>query len=418
MQRFSGKSLLIMGANPETASLVIKANGMGITTHVADYNPTAYAKRYARVPVNIDASHVDELVAYVQEQQIDGVLVGVAEALLPFYREVCERLGMPCFTTKELTTTMVTKDQFKDVCRSYGVPVVSEYNLDDMQAIQYPVVIKPVDSCSSKGISICRNEAELRAGVAAARAFSRSDAVLCERYMTGEEVVIYYLIQEGEPSLIGMCDRYTNKEQQGVAQLPTSYIYPSQYLARYIETTDPRVKSMLKGMGVRNGVLFLQAFVDNGDVKIYEPGFRLNGAQEHILIDECTGIDAKELLISYALSGQMAPYPIAAKADPWLHGLFGCKLSPLVRTGRIKRIVGLKDSAAVDGVISINPSYDGGDVVEGRGTLKQIACRFFIVAGSQEELADRIDAVLAAFDVLDESGTSMLLQQFDTSVLR
>jgi hypothetical protein len=114
----------------------------------------------------------------------------------------------------------------------------------------------------------------------------------------------------------------------------------------------------------------------------------------------------------------MAPYPIAAKADPWLHGLFGCKLSPLVRTGRIKRIVGLKDSAAVNGVISINPSYDEGDVVEGRGTLKQIACRFFIVAGSQEELADRIDAVLAAFDVLDESGTSMLLQQFDTSVLR
>ena len=57
---------------------------------------------------------------------------------------------------------------------------------------------------------------------------------------------------------------------------------------------------MLKGLNITNGVLFLQSFIDDdGSVRIYEPGFRLNGAQEHMIVSQITGIDAKELLINF-----------------------------------------------------------------------------------------------------------------------
>lgn len=421
MQRFDGKKLLIMGANPETASLVLAARAAGIETHVADYNPLAYSKRVADVPVNIDASHVDELVDYARTNHIDGVMLGVAEALLPFYVDVCTALNLPCFTTRELSETMVSKERFKNVCREYNVPVVPEFDLDHPDDIRYPIVVKPVDSCSSKGISVVFSQDELEEALAKARSFSASKKVLLEKYMTGEEVVIYYMIQNGNATLVGMCDRYTNKEQQGVAQLPTSYIFPSKYLARYAERTDSSVRQMLAAMGVENGALFLQAFVDDdGDgpeVRIYEPGFRLNGAQEHMILGELTGIDAKELLINYALTGEMAPYPVAAKADPSLHGLWGCKLSPLVRCGHIEHLEGLEEALALSGVVSVNPSYLDGDEVEGLGTLKQIASRFFIVADSPSLLAERIDAVMDVFDVVDTQGQSMLLTPFDTHIL-
>ena len=410
------KKILILGANPETVSLVLKAKSMGLKTYVTDYNPNAFAKKYADVGVDIDASHVDEIVAYVRDNHIDGVLLGVAEALMPAYYNICEKLGYPCFATMEQFNIMASKDEFKNECRKYDVPVVQEYGSKD-EVKDYPVVVKPVDSCSSKGISVCRNVKELEMAIAKALEFSRSKKYIIEKYMTGEEVVIYYVIQDGEPFLVGMCDRYTNKEQYGVAQLPTSYIYPSKYLKSYKDNVDSKVHKMLRGLGIKNGVLFLQAFVDNGEVKVYEPGFRLNGAQEHIIISELTGIDAKQLLLNYAMNGKMSPYSVKEKADPYLNGKWGCKLSPLIRTGRIKKIVGLDKIRDIEGVISINPSYNDGDTVEGIGTLKQIVCRFYIIADTKEELKKRIDKVYAAFNVIDDNGDSMLMKKFDTQKL-
>lgn len=411
------KKILIMGANPETSSLVIKAKEMGLATYVTDYNPEAYAKQFADVPVNIDASHVDELVDFVKKEKIDAVLAGVAEALMPFYCEVCQRLGYPCFATLEQFEIMVSKDKFKNVCRQYDVPVVPEFSKDNLDKVEYPVVVKPVDSCSSKGISVCQNREELKAGIERALGFSRSGTVLLEKYMIGEEVVIYYVIQDGEPFLVGMCDRYTNKEQKGVAQLPTSYIFPSKHLSQFIEEADEKVCNMLKGMGLTNGVLFLQAFVDNnGTVRIYEPGFRLNGAQEHLIIGNVTGVDAKELLLNFALTGSMGE-SMKAKADPYLKGKFGCKLSPLVKVGKIAKLKGLDEIKKLKGVVSVNPSYREGETVDGYGTLKQIICRFFIVSNTKEELKETIERIYDKLVVIDESGNSMLLTPFNTSTI-
>lgn len=416
-KEFMKKKILIMGANPETSSLVLKAKEMGLTTYVTDYNPNAYAKQFADVPVNIDASHVDELVEFVKAKKIDAVLAGVAEALMPFYYEVCKRLGYPCFATLEQFEIMVSKDKFKNVCRKSGVPVVPEFSKDDLDAVEYPVVVKPVDSCSSKGISVCLNRVELDEGIGKALCFSRSESILIEQYMTGEEVVIYYVIQDGDPFLVGMCDRYTNKEQKGVAQLPTSYIFPSKHLAQFIKEADQKVCEMLKGMDLTNGVLFLQAFVDEaGSVKIYEPGFRLNGAQEHLIIGKVTGVDAKELLLNFALTGSMGE-SMKSMADPYLHGKYGCKLSPLVSTGKIAKLDGLEEIKKLKGVVSVNPSYREGETVDGYGTLKQIICRFFIVSDTKEELKETIEKINEKLVVLDESGKSMLLTPFDTGII-
>lgn len=420
---FSNKKLLILGANPETAGLVKKANDLGIITYVTDYDPKAFAKKFAKVPCNIDANNLNDLEALIKAEQIDGVLCGVAESLMPTYAKICQDFCFPCYGDGTLFSLFVDKSRFKDACRQYGVPVVDEFLLKDysdasLKTVCLPVVVKPVDSCSSKGISVCRTYDELKTGIEKALSFSKSKKLIVERYMTGEEAIVYYAFQDGEPSLVAMCDRYTNKEQKGVAQLPTSYIFPSKHLDKYIQKTDESVRRMFKKLGVKNGFMFIQSFVDdNGDVKFYEPGYRLNGAQEHYIVNETTGIDAKECLIRYALSGQEADYVISKRADPKLNGRYGCKLSPLAKVGKIAQIVGLEELAKNKNIVSINPSYETGGEVTGYGTLKQIVCRFFIVAQTKEDLKDSIDYIYEKFDVLDDSGHSLLMQKFDTSIL-
>ncbi len=418
------KKILILGANPETAGLVQKANSMGIYTIVTDYDGRAYAKQYASKACNVDAMDLDGLLALAKEEKADGIVLGVAEAIMPTYARLCQALDMPCYGNPDLFALLADKARFKQVCRRYDVPVVDEFPVNDfsseeeLRKIPLPVVVKPVDSCSSKGISVCKTFQELVQGVKKALSFSKSKRLLVEKYMTGEEVVIYYAFQDGEASLVGMCDRYTNKEQDGVAQLPTAYIFPSRHLEQYRRKVDAKVKGLLRGIGVENGTMFIQSFIDeDGGVRFYEPGYRLNGAQEHYLVNAATGIDARELLINFALTGKVGEARIADKADPSFHGKFGCKLSPLVREGKIGRLVGLAEIAKLPGVLSVNPEYRDGDVVSGYGTLRQIACRFFLMAESRDALRTLIREVYDRFDVLDDAGSSMLLTGFDINLV-
>jgi len=412
------KKLLIMGANAETVSLVLKAKELGICTYVTDNNPDAFAKKYADVPCNIDGTDVEGLVALVKAEQIDGVLVGVAEALIPAYCKVCEKLNYPCFATLKQFEIMIKKDKFKDTCRKYYVPVVPEFSVDNLDEFIYPAVVKPVDSCSSKGVSICQSRGELDVAIEKALSFSQSKKIIIEKYMAGLEVIMYYVIQDGEPSFVAMCDRYTSKEQEGVTQLPSAYVFPSKHMEKFKEEADEKVCNMLKQLNIENGVLFLQSFIDDdGSVKIYEPGFRLNGAQEHMIVSELTGIDAKELLINYALTGKMWDKKVSDFAAPDFHGKWACKLSPLVKEGQIGQIKGIEEIKKIAGVVSVNPNYDDGGVVAGLGTQRQMAANIFVVASTKEELIDRVDKVNKLFEVLDENGNSMLLNHFDVNII-
>lgn len=417
------KKLLILGANPETAGLVRKANELGIYTIVTDYNPNAYAKQYASKAIDIDATDLDSLVNFAREEGIDGVLVGVAEALLPTYQKLCEKLGFPYYAELDLLDLMTNKQKFKDVCRKYDVPVVDEYVVDSfdketLKKVKLPVVVKPVDSCSSKGISVCHSLDELQEGIKKALGYSSSKNILIEKYMTGDEVIVYYVFQNGKPIFVAMCDRYTNKEQEGVAQLPTAYIYPSRHLKRYQRTVDDKVKNMFENLKIKQGVIFIQSFIDeNGEIRFYEPGFRLNGAQEHYLVDATTGIDAKELMINFSLTGTMSESDISINAAPNFNNKYCCKLSPLVKLGRIGRIEGLDIIENMPEVVSINPSYQNGDIVSGYGTLKQIVCRFFVVADTKAELIEVLNNINSVFEVYDENNESMLLSKFDPNVI-
>ena len=124
--------------------------------------------------------------------------MGVAEALLPAYCEVCERLGFPAYSTKEKFAIMTRKDYFKDKCREYGVPTIREFDPANLDSVIYPAIVKPVDSCSSKGIRVAQNRLELEEAINYALQFSGSGKYLIEEYMTGDEVISYYVMQEAQ----------------------------------------------------------------------------------------------------------------------------------------------------------------------------------------------------------------------------
>ena len=168
-QELKGKRLLVLGGMRISCEIVEKAQAMGIYTLVADYNTIedSPGKQIADEAVDLSVIDVDAVVNYVKKNNIDGVFVGFNDMLLPYYAEICEKAGLPCYGTKEQFDTLISKDKYKALCRQFGVPTIPEYDLND-SSIEYPVLVKPVDNSGSRGITICNNRQELEDAVAVA----------------------------------------------------------------------------------------------------------------------------------------------------------------------------------------------------------------------------------------------------------
>ena len=413
--------MLFLGGLELEVEAIKKARSMGIRTIVADYYPDAPAKKYADVASMVSATDIDALAELCHNEKVDGVFTGYVDSLLPYYAQLCERVGLPCYGTEETFRIMTDKALFKQACREYSVPVIDEYTDEDVRCGKavYPLLIKPTDSSGSRGISIVNDFSEYESARNRALSYSKSKSMLIERYMTGDEVVLYYYMQDGDPVFQGMCDRYVFKNEQNVAQIPTAYIYPSKYTHAFIGKLNERIVDMLRGLGMQNGPLFLQGFIQDDLPVLYEPGYRLCGAREHVLVNAINGIDSESMLIEFALTGHMHPKKISSISDPFFRDKYGCKLSPVLHAGTVARIEGLAEVKEMDFVADVFPNNWAGDTVTPTevGTLRQLAYRAYIVGDSLNNLRDNINVVQESLRYYDEDGNDMMQAYFNASIL-
>ena len=150
------------------------------------------------------------------------------------------------------------KNLTKQLAAAAGVKTpawrVVDYGEDDLEALltetTLPVVVKPVDSGSSIGVSIAHTRDELRAALEANRRYGRS---MLEQYVKGREIDVGVLNGRALPSIEiipkhGFYD-YHNKYQAGA----TVEICPS--------TIDPAIEAALGAMAEKmHRLLGLRAY--------------------------------------------------------------------------------------------------------------------------------------------------------------
>ena len=423
-KEFEGKKLLILGGNPETSALVQLANDMGIKTIVASYRANDDAKKYAWKSSMVDGFDIPGLIALAREEAVDGVLVGVADMLVPSYCKVCDALNLPCYATQQIVDVFAFKDVFKATCESYGIHGIPEYYLDaeikpeDVAKIKFPVMIKPVDSSSGMGMTVVYSAKELPAAVEKALSVSSKKRFIVERYMDGvEDMGMYYTFKDGVCTASCIYDRYTTDEQPGLARVCLGGTYPSKHMDEYFSRMHKNALRMFKEIGIKNGVLMLSAFYENGEFYVYDTGFRLQGEAPHFIIKHIQGFDQREMLIRFALTGSEGDFDLEEKDDTLLRGKQAATIWFLSKAGKIAKIEGLDKLADDKRVITIVQRFKEGDEVkeEWIGTEKQVFARLYLCADNKEQMKDAINEYQKKVKVMDDNGNNLLLKGFDAS---
>lgn len=412
------KKLIILGGNPETAILVDTANKLGIHTIVIDPNPDSPAKSIAAESYDLDVFEVEKVVQLAIDNDIRAVLVGVADILVKPYKDICDKLNIPCYATEKAVEAFCSKDGFKKYCLEYEIRDIPGIYIDDLSAIErphnlgYPLMVKPVDNGGGVGMKICRDEKDYRKSVKSALKFSKKGVVLVERYMDCDDMAAYYTFKDGVPYISALSDRITTKKQGDASPVCIGAIFPSKYSDLFVENVHPKLCKLFKALNIQNGILNIQFFVENNIIYAYDPGFRLQGEAPNIPIHHINGFDHREMLINYAFTGVFGENDFTEKNDYMFKGKKACTIWVLLTGGEIGSINGLEDIRSDESVTFILERFKIGEMVlpEMLGTEKQVFARIYLVTDTVVNLNKKIEDFRKILKIQDSNGENMILE--------
>ena len=408
----NSKKLLILGGANVHVKVVKAAKEMGLYTIVTDYLENSPAKLIADKSYMLDVKDVDGIVKMCRQEKVDGVIGPYLDPCQRPYYEICHRLHLPWYIdTWEQVYTLTDKNAFKACCVQNGVDIIPTYSIDSPQEIEYPVFVKPCECRGSRGQTICNSFEEVKKAYEVACEISENKKAVIEKFMeNASDFTMTYVFAEGEAHLVRVGDMHFKLKKyysEGV-------ISPSCHADIYLKNAEEHVLHMLKSLGIKNGPVFMQGFVDGETVRFYDPGYRFPGSEYDSMLKKVCGVDNVKMMIEFALTGCMKnAYWNIHKDCAFLNGKIVVVFYPNLRDGTIREIRGLEHIEKMEEVIHYTLRHNIGDSVRATGDVNQYLGEFNIVAQSREAAAYTANQILNALQVMDDNGRDMVVRPPD-----
>lgn len=175
------KKLMLLGGIRYLLPVIDAAHKLGVHVITADYLPDNIAHKYSDEYVNVSIIDREAVLKVAQERQIDGILSFGVDPGVVTAAYVADKMGLP-FPPLASVEILQNKDKFRDFLERNGFNCPKRYQPND--EIEYPVIVKPVDSAGSKGCSRVNSPSELLSAIEYARSESHSGRIIIEQFLT------------------------------------------------------------------------------------------------------------------------------------------------------------------------------------------------------------------------------------------
>lgn len=408
-----------MGIDSTTPFVLDYTKEQGIYTIITDFNSPEKAplKLAADEYWMIDVGDLDQLEERCRQEGIEYIFAGCHEFCLDMTKELCRRLHAPFYASEEGWEVSRDKTLFKAHCISCDIDVAHGYQLSNdfapqvLQTIVYPVVVKPSDASAERGLSVCYDEGELSKAYLYAQTFSQNGNIIVEEYVDGDEVDIFYYVDNEEAHLLAVHD---NLQCFVNGRMNMSFVLnQSRYYDEYVAQVDQKVKKLIQRMRCHTGVVFFQAIRKNGKYYFLETGHRLDGVGCWVAMKWFCQCSYLEWMVDLAIG----KHPVIA----WN----ALDLSPQqkhsaiylywARPGRVCAIQGKYELAQMNGVTIGLERFRPGDVVQKTDNFLQIAWYLQIIAENTEQLVNKLVFINQTLRLVDQQGNSMMIPYEDYS---
>lgn len=303
------KKLMILGGGINHILFIKKAVEMGYYTITCDYFENNPGHKFAHEYHNVSYMDRDRVLALAKELKIDGITCFSADEAMTTVSYVAEKLGLPSYPSKSIEI-INNKHLFREFLKNnnFHVPKAksftsyeeAKYEIDDFNL---PVMIKPVDSSGSRGISKITKITELEEKVEYALNFSKKKRFIIEEYIEkkGYQVGGDGFSVDGE--LVFRCFTNNHLDSSHLNPfIPIGGSWPS-ILPEHIQSKiHKEIQRLIDLLGMKTGPYNFDIRLDKNDhVYFIEMGARTGGNLIPIITKYATGVDLIEYTIKAAL---------------------------------------------------------------------------------------------------------------------
>lgn len=287
------KALVVAGGISQ-AALIQELKSRGIYTILADRNPNAVAVPYADAFYPVSTLDEEGIYQLALKEKVDCVLTACADQVLLVTAKVSERLGLPTYIDHHTAMLVSDKQYMKDIFVKNGVPtakhvVMGTYDEDKVRDFQFPLIVKPVDSYSSRGVRKVLNYEEMKQAFDEAVQISRTKTAIVEEFCVGEELTVDVYVENGVAHILATSvnDKIDDKDRFVIFRTKNPAMVP-EAVKEQIQDTAQKIADAFK---LKDSPMLIQMITDGKKISVLEFCARTGGCIKFRLIKKVSGFD-------------------------------------------------------------------------------------------------------------------------------
>lgn len=297
------KALILAGGLPQIV-LIQQLKERGIETVLADGNPNALARPYADKFYQLAIFDVEAVKDVAVQERVDFLITVCADQVLLVVAQVSEMLGLPCYIDYQTGMNVSDKILMKRIFKEYGIPTsrfveMQELDWAAIEELQFPLVVKPVDAYSSRGVRKAENKEQLEVFYEEARQISRSGGVIVEEFCSGSEISVDAFIVNGKAHIL--CVSNSEKIQDDGRFVIFRGRYPVEASPEIMQQIEEVAQRITDAFELKNAPLLIQMINNGKQVSVLEFCARTGGNMKYLLIKKSCGVDVIKGAIDLAL---------------------------------------------------------------------------------------------------------------------
>lgn len=305
------KKLMIMGAGIYQVPLIKTAREMGIYT-IAVSIPGKYPGfAYADEVLHINTVDAEAVLKAAKERQIDGICTAGTDVAVMTIGRVNDALGLSGISYNAAKIAC-DKVLMKQCYEEHGVrtaryrKVYFNENVEDKIAgLQYPLIIKIVDSSGSRGITRVDRPDQIQAAITNAQAYTRKDYYIVEEFIIGREFGAQAFVMDGKVQFILPHGDYIFMGSTGV---PAGHFAPYELREESQQDCYETCEKAILAMGLDNCAVNCDFIMRDGKTYVLEIGGRSGATCLAELVSIYYGYDYYRKIIEVAL-GEKPAFP-------------------------------------------------------------------------------------------------------------
>lgn len=314
------KALILAGGLPQI-DLIEKLKQRNIKIVLADYYKHPVAREYADIFYQISTLDIASIKTVAQREKVDFLITVCTDQALVTVAQVSEELDLPCYISCQAARNVTNKSYMKDIFRTHGIPTAKYAVMEDLDEgtfidWKYPLIVKPVDCNSSKGVRKVQNIVELKRAFSAAISISRTNTAIVEEFIDGLELSVDVYVENGQAIVLDITESEKIKDNEKFIICRTWH--PPRISKDIRHQVEDVIQQIADAFQIKESPMLVQMMSSGEEISVLEFSARTGGGVKHLSIQRQTGVDVISAVIDLTLGKK--PH-ISMKEPEWKYML-------------------------------------------------------------------------------------------------